>query len=280
MEVYLCYRYKRVNGNGDKSKTKEQTMNDYEEKLKRERRWYTQPIFKANHFLNSKLFYSPERNAFNYIFPKKQLSNFISRIAQSNGLKKPAILIAPIGTGDDLKYLQHLSDDISGIDISEEAVNRITDSNVEKYIGDIKNMYMFSENHFDIVVVPLFFHHFLRYGFDDFLREAYRVLKPNGHFFSLEPSSLHPVCWVTWCAKKIVGNITGAVEDEAPFIPLKLSNAMKRCGFRDIRIYGASFSHNRVPIWIARINNVVTFPMLKFPVVKYFAWMCLFYGRK
>ena len=211
-------------------------MNDYEEKLKREKEWYTEPAFQSDHFLNSGLFYSRERNVFNYIFPKVQFYSFIGQMAQSNGLNKPRVLIAPIGTGDDLKYIQHLSDDISGLDISEEAVSKITDSNVKKHVGDMRTMHMFSDSYFDMVVIPFFFHHFSRFGFDDFLKDAYRVLKPNGHFFSLEPSSLHPASWVTWLGKKMVGNVTGAVEDEAPFMPLQLSKAMERCGFIDVRV--------------------------------------------
>lgn len=256
-------------------------MNNYEDKIKREKEWYTQPTFQTKHFLNSRLFYSPERNAFNYIFPKKRLSLLIEQTMKSNSLNKPSVLIAPIGTGDDIQYIRHLSGSISGVDISQKAIDSIADNdNLEKYVGDMMHMTMFSDNQFDIVIVPLFFHHFVKHGFGDFLKEAYRVLKPGGHFFSLEPSSFHFVSGITWCVKKVVGNITGAVKDEMAFNPLMLSNAMKQCGFHDVQVFGASFSHNRVPICIAKVNNVVTLPLLKFPFLKYFAWMCLFYGKK
>jgi SAM-dependent methyltransferase len=258
----------------------EQAMDDYQDKLKREREWYTQPTFQAKHFLNSKLFYSQERNVFNYVFPKKRLSRLIDQIMKTKRLKKPSILIAPIGDGSDIKYIRHLSGSISAIDISQEAIDTIADDTIDKYVGDMKNMTMFPDNSFDIVLVPLFFHHFVKYGFDAFLEETHRVLKPGGCFFAIEPSSLHPVYWITRCARQIIGNITGLVEDEMPFSPLKLANAMKRCEFHDVQMFGASFSHNRVPIWIAKVNNVVTLPLLNFPFVKYFAWMCLFYGRK
>ncbi len=253
---------------------------EYNEKISMERQWYTDFSFKKDHPLNSRLFFSPERNAFNYIFPKKQLSNMINQIANEDSMNNPSMLIAPIGTGDDLKYIRHLSSDISGIDVSREAVEKITDKTINTYVGDMKNMTMFKDNQFDIMITSLFFHHFVKHGFDDFLDEAYRVLKPGGYFFSLEPSSLYPIHLITRYMKKIVGNISGAVEDEMPFNPKKLSNAMKRCGFHNVTIKGASFSYHRIPILIAKLNNIITLPLLKIPFLKNFAFMCLFYGKK
>ena len=255
-------------------------MDRYEDKLQRERQWYTQPAFQAKHFLNSRLFYSPERNAFNYVFPKRQLAQFVAETCSAGGLSKPSVLIAPIGAGNDVQYFSDLAGSISGVDISEEAIGRIRDGRVEKFVGDMRNMAMFAQSQFDVVAIPLFFHHFVSFGFDGFLREAHRVLRPGGHLFSLEPNILHPVSWITWGARKVVGNITGNVDDERPLNPLELARAMKRCGFRNVQVRGASFSHNRVPIWMARTINVVTLPLNRFPVVKYLAWMCVFYGQK
>jgi SAM-dependent methyltransferase len=256
---------------------------DYADKLRRERQWYARPGAQARHLLNSRLFYSPERNAFNYIFPRQQLAVLIGQVAHPERLKAPRLLIAPIGTGGDIPYLRPLAGltaTITGIDISQEALDRIPDRDIQTYACDMKNMTMFADSSFDVVVVPLFFHHFVRFGFDDFLRELCRVLRPGGFLFSMEPNSLYPIHWVTACARRIFGNISGTVEDEGPFPPRRLSKAMARCGFRDVQVYGASFSYHRMPIPISRINNQLTRPLLRLPLVKYFAWMCLFSGRK
>jgi SAM-dependent methyltransferase len=253
---------------------------DYSDKLRRERQWYARPAAQARHLLNSRLFYSPERNAFNYIFPKQQLAGLIRRVAHPETLATPRLLIAPIGTGSDIPYLRPLAASITGIDVSQEALDRIPDRDVQTYAGDMKNMTMFAGDSFDIAVVPLFFHHFVRFGFDDFLRELYRVVRPGGFLFSLEPSSLYPMHWVTACARRVFGNITGTVEDEAPFHPRRLSQAMERCGFRHVQVFGASFSYHRMPIPISRINNALTRPLLRLPLVEYFAWMCVFSGSK
>ncbi|MFB3897367.1 MAG: class I SAM-dependent methyltransferase [bacterium] len=255
-------------------------MDNYEQKLKREKQWYTEHTFQARHILNTKLFYTPERTQFNYSFPKKQLAKIVGKKIEISGWDNPYMLIAPLGTGDDIKYYRHMTKNIYGIDISEAAINRINDVAVKKYVGDMGNLSMFSNAQFDIVIIPLFFHHFLKFGFDGFLKEAYRVLKPGGYFFALEPSIFHPISWITRIAKRVFGNITGQVEDEAPFIPLRLINAMKRSGFQDVKVYGASFSHNRIPIWLAKINNIVSYPLLQISGLKYFAWMCIFYGTK
>jgi SAM-dependent methyltransferase len=255
-------------------------MDDYEDKLKREQKWYSDNKFQNKHFLNSRLFYSVERNAFNFHFARKQFAMALNDVVTANDLHNPAILISPIGSGDDIPYVKNFSRNISGIDISKEAIDMISDPSIDAHVGDMRHMTIYPDNEFDIVIVPLFFHHFVKYGFDPFVRESYRTLKPGGHFISLEPCSFHPVSWLTIAGKKVFGNITGTVEDETPFNPFMLSKSMKRCGFTGVKVYGASFSHCRLPISIAKINNSLTFPLLRIPAVKFLAWMCIFYGRK
>lgn len=255
--------------------------NEYVEKIKREREWHTNGKFNRKHFLNSRLFYSKERNDFNYIFPRRQFAEQIRICIQSNKHDNLSILIAPIGTGGDLPYLMPFSSRICGIDISPEAIDIINNNfGIEAYVGDIKDMSMFQDNQFDIVLVPLFFHHVRQFGFEPFLQECFRVLKPGGFMFSLEPSSWHPMAWVSWLLKKIVGNITGLVEDEAPFPPGVLSQAMEQIGFTNVKVLGASFCHNRIPIPFAKTINFLSYPLLKIPIVNKLAWMCIFSGRK
>lgn len=254
-------------------------MDDYENKLRREQEWHTDHEHQADHFLNSRMFYSDERQRYNYGFARKEVAKFLENAARLSGPDEPSILIAPVGTGGDIEHIKHLSDNITGVDVSAEAIARIKDRHVKAICCDMRHMDPFPDDRFDIVLTSLFFHHF-RDMLDGFLEELFRVLKPGGHFVAVEPSVLHPVSWATRSLRRIAGNITGQVEDEGPLVPFRLSNAMARCGFQDVAVRGVSFSHNRIPIWLARINNLITYPLLGMPIAKHFAWMCLFHGRK
>ena len=255
-------------------------MYDYSDKVQRERAWYKEGI-KKQHFFNSKFFYSDDRQRYNFSYAKHEMERFLEeKAAKSNSFPpRPSLLIAPIGTGDDLKYLSFLTDDITGIDVAQEALDKVFNPEVKLIQCDMRKMDCFLDDQFDVVVTPLFFHHFN--GMHKlFMQEIFRVLKPGGFFVSLEPSILHPLCWLTRSLRKVVGNITGQVEDEAPFFPGRLLLAMRESGLENVTLKGASFSHNRLPVWFAKINNVFTRPMKDIPLLKYFAWMCLYYGQK
>jgi SAM-dependent methyltransferase len=253
----------------------------YQEKLEREREIYIQRDFQARHLLNSRLFFSVERNEFNYSFARTQMARLAGQLAARNGCSQPKVLVAPVGAGFDLPFLEPVSGDLTGLDISAEAIASILQPGRTKLIvGDLKRMDMFETGCFDLVITSLFYHHFTGFGYDDFLRETLRVLRPGGYLVALEPSALHPVHWLTWLGRRIFGNITGTVVDEAPLRPARLVAAMRHCGFRDVRVSAASFSHHRLPVWIAKINNVVTQPFANVPLARGWAWTCLFHGRK
>ena len=245
--------------------------------LNKEIEWYDKNSFQKSHILNSKIFFSKKRNNYAYIFPKERLFHFIKKRVDA---PFPKVLIAPFGTGSDVKYVESVSNDITGIDISETAVSSYKElSMVKKYVGDMSNMNQFHDNTFDIVYVSLFFHHFIG-KFDVFLNEIYRVLKPGGYIFILEPSILYPFSWITRSVKVIAGNITGQVEDEAPFLPLRMTSALKRCKYKYISHQGASFSHNRFPILLQNFINKTTKFMLYMPIINNFCWMCIFSAKK
>ena len=254
-------------------------MDTYARKLLREQAYYTDEGFDTEHFLNCRLFFSQKRQAFNYGVAKQAMAATVERLMRASGVSDPSLLIAPIGVGNDLPYVGHLAKQIVGIDISQEALDQISHPHVRTIRGDMRHMESFPDGYFDLVLTPLFFHHY-RDAFEPFLGELVRVLRPGGHFVTLEPSILYPLSWVTRSLRRLAGNITGQVEDEAPLIPAHLARAMSRCGLQNVRVDAASFAHNRLPIAAARIINLLTRPFSTLPLVRHCGWLCLFSGQK
>ncbi len=244
---------------------------EHRAKVERERRWYTEPAFRAGHPLNARLFYSPERNAFNYIEPRRRLAALLGPVDE--------LLVAPIGRGADLPYLKAVASRITGIDIVPEAVAAIDDPDVDTRVGDMLDL-PYPDARFDAVAVSLFFHHYVRQGYGPYVDEIRRVLRPGGVLVALEPSAFHPTWWLSWTLRRIVGDITGAVEDERPIRPAQLVAAIRRAGLVDVRVEAASFPHPRTPVPVARAINRVAPPFTRVPVVKQLAWTFVVRARK
>lgn len=244
---------------------------DYRAKLERERRFYTEQGFRHDHPLNSRLFYSRERNAFAYAQARRRVAEVLPRV--------DSLLVAPIGTGSDLPYVKPLARRISGVDISPEAVAEIVDSDVDARVGDMLQL-PYDDETFDAALVSLFFHHYGRQGFDPFLREIRRVLRSGGTFVTLEPSALHPTWWVAWLLRRLVGNISGTVADERPLRPKILVAALDHAGFEQIEVEAAAFPHPRMPVPAARLINGVAPPLVRLPLVKQLAWTFVARARK
>ena len=145
-------------------------------------------------------------------------------------------------------------------------------------MSDIKNMQMFADGTFGIIMSQ-FYHHFQSFEFDEFVNEARSVLAPGGHF-AFEPNIMEPVCFAACTGKKFFGNVTGAVKDESPYFQPRLTASLKRCGFESVWLRAGSFSYNRMPIFLARIIHVVTRQFLRVPGVRLFGWYCTVHGRK
>jgi SAM-dependent methyltransferase len=254
-------------------------QNNYDEKKKRELGYYSPPENKKKNLFHKlllhPLFYSSDRILYNYIFPKQQLASAIERRQQA----KPGMLLdAPCGTGDDYKYFTKVADSIIGLDLSTVALSD-QQAKSNSVAGDILQL-PFPDSSFDIVTSPLFFHHLLKFGFTPFLNEFYRVLKPGGGIFILEPSLWYPLNIITRPIKRLFKNPFNEVEDEDPFPPRLLLQALQKVGFSELGYEAASFSHPVFHVPLANFVNRMSKPLLPVWPWKNFAWMIVFWGFK
>ena len=226
--------------------------------------------------LHHPVFYKPERNSFNYVFPKEQMAKIIQ--SHLKGKKVDRLLIAPCGEGDDFKYLGNFANQVYGMDLSPATVKKCPTAMKVKVCDVLDTKY--PDETFDIIASPLFFHHLLNVGFDPFLNEFYRIMKKGGKLVILEPSVWYPLNIITRPIKKLFNNPFGEVEDEAPFHPGLMLKSLRRTGFTKIEMRAATFSHCSFYIPLARMVNFVTKPFLDFWLLKYFAWMVVYCAEK
>lgn len=258
------------------------TSINYSEKKKREKEWHEQSSLNKEKslistILHSKIFFSPERRKFEFNLMKNQMKLFVQQHLQNKKVDK--LLIAPCGNGVDYEYLKEFANLIYGIDLSPIPLKECPTLMQVKEGDILKSEY--PNEFFEFITSPLFFHHILSFGFEHFLNEFYRILKPGGYLVILEPSIFYPLNAFTRPLKKITGNIYGEVEDEAPFNPRILINSLKKTGFVNLDVKAASFGHMSLYIPIAKAINFLTKPLLKTDKFwKYFASVLLFWGEK
>ena len=149
------------------------------------------------------------------------------------------ILDVGCGTGQSRQiYIAHARR-YTGIDLSSEAVaiarRKYPDS--EWLRADACEL-PFEDNSFDVVAFSSVLHHIPNYG--DALREAYRVLRPEGTAFAFDPNLLHPAMALFRYPKSPLYLSQGVSPNEAPLHPAALRHHFAAASLRNIRQRGQS----------------------------------------
>ncbi len=130
-----------------------------------------------------KIVYSEKNRPFTE-YPSKLVKYLFDRFNLKPQMK---ILEPGCGRGEFLKAFKDLGLDATGIDISDSSKDFFQKEQMELIISDIEDekSLPFPNESFDVIYNKSFLEHL--YKPDLFLKEAYRVLKPNGKIICLVP---------------------------------------------------------------------------------------------
>jgi len=246
--------------------------------LQKEKEWHKSAFYvDSGHWTSHPIFASRQRHWISVEIEKIRFYGILARyISRKPFYGRAKILLAPVGTGSEIKYLQGLYSEIHGIDISSEAISMCPCNIIAKEGDILKSGY--EDESFDVVICPLFLHHVHKVGFEPFVSEYYRVLKGGGVLAIQEPSILFPLSWVAILLRKMMGNVTGLVPDEKPVYPPSITNALKEAGFTSIKIRGLHFNHVRFPVFLQFLTLLIDYPLRIISPFKYFCngigWYC------
>ncbi len=163
------------------------------------------------------------------------------------------------GRGEMLRNFKNLGLNVKGIDISPEAPKFHDD--IEIRVCDVENQSLpYEDNTFDIVYSKSVLEHF--YYPERYMKEVYRVLKPNGKILTLVPD------WEV--------NYKTYFDDythRTPFTKVSLEDILKIHNFKDVYVY----KFRQLPcVWKYPFLNYISAIIAPFiPIrtkVKFFRW--------
>jgi ubiquinone/menaquinone biosynthesis C-methylase UbiE/uncharacterized protein YbaR (Trm112 family) len=131
--------------------------------------------FYENHYIRQ-IHYMPRKNFLkNWIFFNLMQSGIIGEIKRNT---KPGDFVLDIGCAGGIKWLGTYAQ-TTGFDISFASLVKAKEFYKNAVQADIETL-PFRNNSFDVVYGSYIFEHLLPKSKDDFLKEAYRILKPQG----------------------------------------------------------------------------------------------------
>lgn len=187
------------------------------------------------------------------------------------GLGEPNGLILDIGgnTAGEATLLKQLGYQIIVGDINEVALD-ISRQRVEKfglkapgYVALDVHHLPFKDEAFSAVTVIEALHHFVNY--DQALKEIFRVLKPGGTLFSLEPYALNPLRRLSEVRDRLRGTI------EKSFYISELKTLCAKAGFKEVTVESIATGRSS---W--KLEEV---PAYRRPVARLHGWLAVHFPQ-
>lgn len=145
------------------------------------------------------------------------------------------------GTGAFTKRLQTLQLALTGVDISPRSIERAQRQGGAEYlVGDICDVQRPS-NSYDVAVMSGVLHHFPDPGpRGRSLREARRLLKPGGRFFSYDPNGFSPSMFLYRDPRSPLFVPEGKTHNEVLLTQAQLVRELEEAGFTQVEVVGLS----------------------------------------
>jgi ubiquinone/menaquinone biosynthesis C-methylase UbiE len=190
------------------------------------------------------------------------------------------ILEVGCGSGEDATYVQKLSKNIVGIDISDIALAKFNSRGFDGVLANVRALPLRSDS-FDFVIASGLLHHLVAQGdLAQYLTEFVRVTKMRGYVIALEPNIFHPSGILMNIFNRLRPGITGLVPHERALSPLYLSKVFKRTGLKGVQYTSASYVWNRFPLPISQFISKHEDRIRTRKPYNLFGWFEIIYGQK
>lgn len=236
------------------------------EKIKKELEWYE----KAD----------KKRHSQAHLFAHNNVKKKIAPLLKKLGGENKRFLIAGIGCGAEVPFVQEVSKNLIGFDISFKALKQCAESyQIPLVVTNCSNLH-FKENNFDFVLTIGLLHHLIGQGdLESYLTQLRKSLRKGGYLVAIEPNLFHPSGFLMTILQKIKPGITGLVPHEVALSPLSLKAKFKKVGFKEIKIEAASYVYNRFPLWLSRFIAKSEDKIRERWPFKFFGWFSIIYGK-
>jgi SAM-dependent methyltransferase len=167
----------------------------------------------------------------------------IIEVLKSEVPRQPALRGVDLGcgTGAFTRRLSHCGYQLTGVDVSPRSIARARELGGAEYVtGDINSCPLPAAS-FDLAVMSGVLHHIPTEAERiQCLREAFRLLRPGGSFFSYDPNAHSPSMFLYRDHRSPLHSKDGKTDNEVLLSRRQIAGYLSSVGFTQVRAYGVS----------------------------------------